>query len=229
MKHVWFFANLDLLPAWHSLLEVSLGTASLLVVCTEKCCSSRRKRLLSFTAGMEPSAHWCLARSLSFSPASIFCCLLPTCCLNTDQITGSCPSKIVSFSFMCFFFEHIGSSGEVLTGAVLELFLFPWTISGMLNRSALLQTHWLYELLMDRLLFIWNATCCIYLSFSTLYITFPLLKIVCCRLIYCAAYTQSWQKAGWALPKNFPPTWMSSKFIPSKVICHRLVCIPYMN
>lgn len=71
----------------------------------------------------------------------------------------------------------------------------------MLNRSALLQTHWLYELLMEWLLFIWKATHCIYPSSYILSIGFPSWK-VSWQLISCTAYTYNWQKVGWALPKN---------------------------
>lgn len=178
---------------------------------------------------MEPSAHWCLARSLSFSPA-FFAAFFPHALWTLITLLDPVPQRFFSSSFIYILKQIcIGNSGEVLTGKVLELFLFPWSISGMLNRSALSQTHWLYELLMEWLLFIWKATCCIYLSFYTLCVISPLLKIVYWRLIYCVVYINSWQKAGWVLPKNFPPIWMSRKLFPSEVICQRLVCIPYIN
>lgn len=64
------------------------------------------------------------------------------------------------------------------------------------------------------------------------------MKVVCWQLIYCTAYTYTWQKVGRTLPKNVPPTWMSRKLIsvwnqPSKA-CLSLqnfftVLLPYMT
>lgn len=69
--------------------------------------------------GLLEGAICSLIPSCSFSPASTFCCLLPTCCLNADQITVSCSWKTLSFSFMeflfFFFHQNCRDSSEVLT------------------------------------------------------------------------------------------------------------------
>lgn len=53
--------------------------------------------------GLLEGAICLLIPSCRFSPASTFCCLLPTCCLHTEQIAVSHSWKTLSFLWAFFF------------------------------------------------------------------------------------------------------------------------------
>lgn len=120
-KHLSVLRKCWISACWHTLLEVSLGTASVLVVRTEKCHGSSRKRL---TAQLhckdfwkEPSAHWSLAVvSLQQAP---FAAVFPHAALTLIKLLFLAPGRFCLFLSWDFFFflnqNCTGSSGEVLT------------------------------------------------------------------------------------------------------------------
>lgn len=113
---------------WHTLLEVSLGTTSPLVVCTETCHGSRRKRLTAQlrckNCWKEPSAHWSLASSIVSLQQAPRAAFFPHAASTLIKLLYLAPGRF-SFSFMRFFFYYFflifwkqnctGSVGKVLT------------------------------------------------------------------------------------------------------------------
>lgn len=120
-KHLLVLCKCSPSPCRHILREVSLGTASLLMACTEKR-GSRRKRL---TAQLyckdfwkEPSARRALASSRVSLQQPPFAAFFPHAALTLIKLLYLAPGRFcVSLSWDLFVFKQnsAGSSGEVLT------------------------------------------------------------------------------------------------------------------